>query len=180
MKTFTLFSVMCFFSMTSSHGEGEVKLSGAYGGGLHRYYDLTQWDGKEQVVSRLKKGDHVILFVRVSKEDFEVKDGEDGTQIFFRFNSRLDSMSPGLQSAFLVDFIRKNDEAAILMLGSRGYFYMRSSAVAPKVIPPKHFFPNKKLIPTEWFPRFIMPARDYYPEVPGIVSEKVIEAKLKS
>ena len=154
---------------------------GSRGGGDHFYYDPDQWDGTKQVVTKLLKDAETILLVRTSKGEFEVRKDLPNREVFFRFSATREATSPGLRWAVMVDFLQVGDMSAVLMLGDRGYYYVRSSTTPLKLKPPLHFFPEKMLIAGRWVPICSAgPGDFYYPEAHGGIEGGIAKARLKN
>jgi hypothetical protein len=100
---------------------------------------------------------------------------------FFRFWSTREAKSPGLNWAVMVDFVQAGDMAAVLMLGDRGYYYVRSSTTPLKLKPPLHFLPAAVLTAGKWIPICsVGPGDFYYPEAHGGVEGEIAKARLKT
>ena len=158
-----------------------LKSPGSRGNGEHFSYQPDQWGGNEQVVTKLLKGAETILFVRTSRGEFEVRKELPKREVFFKFSSTWEAMSPGLRWAIMVDFVQVDDMSAVLMLGDRGYYYLRSSTTPIEVKPPLHFMPLTALKAGNWVPvSSFGPCDFYHPERHGGVEGGIGSVGLNS
>lgn len=155
--------------------------SEAFGRGQHFKFSLDEWNGEAQLITRLKKNDEIYLYLRTSEQEFNIQRriSESKSETLFKFFLSMPAITPYLRDAVLVDILHNKEQAAILMVSARGYFYLKSSSTPPQVDPPKHFIPNKKL--GNWIPRLIVTDCDYYWDSPSeadLPFEKVLTARL--
>lgn len=157
--------------------------SKAFGSGEHFKFSLDEWNGEEKLISRLAKDNETFCYLRVSEQEFNIQkqDPKPGSEseILFKFFLTMPAMAPDLSNAALVDVLHEKDQVAALMVSNRGYFYLRSSSEPPRVAPPKHFIPIRKL--GKWMPQLMVSDCDFYwdsPNEAALPFEKVSQARL--
>ena len=173
-----LVTVLCFEYAACADDHTSV---GGLGSGEHFPYELTRWHGKEQLVTKLEKAGAVYEFVRVSKEEFQIRQAGDTPDVFFKFNTELNDGGVILMNGKLVDLLKTQDKVAALMYGDSGYFLIEASQEIPELKKGQIYIISKPIRAQNWHRTFMARSRDYYhgaDEVRYPLSDKVASAKL--
>lgn len=173
-----LFASMFFTSLMSAAQNGTV--AGALGEGEHATYDLNVWKGKEQLITKLTKGGELFEFVRVSKEEFQIRQAGEEGEIFFKFSTEFDDRGVILEQGKMVDILRSQDTVTALFYGNSGYFLIEASNKPPELKKSQVRLIPKPVRVHNWTRTFRVWATDYYADtdIGDEISHKVTSAKL--
>ncbi len=155
--------------------------NGGLGTGQHFPYELTRWHGKEQLVTKLEKAGEVYEFVRVSKEEFQVRQAGAAGELFFRFNTEFTEGGVILANGKLVDMFKTQDTATALMYGEQGYFLIEASKKTPELKKGQIYILPKQIRVENWHRTFLARSRDYYQGIDSVrypLSDKIVSVRL--
>ncbi len=181
MKTTVFALLFGFFCFACEARSADVAGGEGLGSGEHFPYDLKIWKGKEQLVTRLAKKSEVYEFVRVSKEEFQVRQSGDAGEIFFRFNTEFLDGGVILANGRLVDLLKTQETVSALMYGDQGYFLIEATKNAPELKRGQIYIIPKPIRVHHWNRTFLARSTDYYQDLMEVrypLSEKIASASL--
>lgn len=155
--------------------------AGGLGSGVHFPYELKRWHGKEQLVTKLEKAGEVYEFVRVSKEEFHVRQSGSAAEVFFKFNTEFPDGGVILSQGKLVDLLKKQETVSALMYGDNGYFLIEASLKTPVPKKGQIYIIPKPIRVNNWKRNFVAVSTDYYLDLEEVrypLSTKIASARL--
>lgn len=173
--------LVTFLCCTFALHAGDIIREGGLGSGKHFPYELTRWQGKEQLITKLTKGGEVYEFVRVSKEEFHVRQAGADAEVFFKFNTEFQDGGVILSEGKLVDLLKTQENVTALMYGEQGYFLIEAAKKAPEPKKGQIYIISKPIRVQNWHRTFVAVSTDYYLDLDEVrypLSTKIASARL--
>lgn len=172
-----LFLLIPLLSVITHFCHADPVKDGCYGAGEHLVDNIETWSGSEEVISRVKNGDITYEFIRISEQEFQIKDTS-SKELFFRFNKNFGIGESFLSNTKLVDIYREKDKISALLFCEAGYYLISAS----KSIPPLEkgrYLANPAVTKVDgWHFAFCVSNQDYYWN--RDIGESSVQSKIKA
>lgn len=171
-------AAICLIGLLINQSQADDPIrSSCFGDGEQHAYDFDRWDGKDTIITKLARDKTEYIFVRASKDIFEVRSQAPVSEILFRFD-----MTFGMDryDAKLVDVFREGDRTTALFHSSVGYNLIFATKKKQVFEKGKVLLISKNKRTPEWYWAGFIYGHDYYDfkELGGPPESKVASVRL--